>query len=187
MTARGMPATVNGYDSYEVTSALQKSIRRGKEEDAMQWALELCHSSKAHFTHLLNRLRTIALEDIGLADKAAVSFALVAADAISNRYQKPPWRIGVANIVLALCRADKTREADHFVAVMQAQWDDGGPGKVPDYALDGHTKAGRKKGRGATFFVEEASKTNRRERSEYHERWVQLMKSKEGGDASTLF
>jgi len=33
--------TERGYDIYELLSALQKDVRRGKEEQAMHWAVEV--------------------------------------------------------------------------------------------------------------------------------------------------
>ena len=36
--------TMKGYDMFEVISAFQKSIRRGLEDDAMFWGVELYNS-----------------------------------------------------------------------------------------------------------------------------------------------
>ena len=64
--AREFPwPTVGGYDLYEVLSALQKSIRRGMEEDALFWGTELYLSDYAD--HAWNRLLVISSEDVGLA------------------------------------------------------------------------------------------------------------------------
>lgn len=53
--------TKNGYRFGEVLSALQKDIRRGKEEEALFWALELCPEFE---DHLWSRLVIIAYEDV---------------------------------------------------------------------------------------------------------------------------
>jgi len=53
--------TAGGYDYYEVASALQKSIRRGLEDDALFWATELYISDYA--AHAWKRLLVIASED----------------------------------------------------------------------------------------------------------------------------
>jgi replication-associated recombination protein RarA len=57
--------TAGGYPFYEVASALQKEIRRGREEEAMYWALELAGQ---YDDFLWRRLAIIASEDIGPAD-----------------------------------------------------------------------------------------------------------------------
>jgi len=59
--------TARGYDFFEVASALQKEIRRGNEEAALYWALEL--GSKFD-DFLWSRLSIIASEDIGPADNS---------------------------------------------------------------------------------------------------------------------
>ena len=64
--------TNGGFNGYEVTSALQKCIRRGLERDAMFWATELWAScDKTGREYIWHRLRVIASEDVGLADNNA--------------------------------------------------------------------------------------------------------------------
>jgi replication-associated recombination protein RarA len=58
------PLTRKGYYLDEVTSALQKEIRRCKEYEAVYWALEL---ESFNYKALWNRLKVIASEDVGLA------------------------------------------------------------------------------------------------------------------------
>ena len=62
--------THGGYLAGEVTSALQKSIRRGDERGAVFWASELDLSGYGKY--VWKRLKIIASEDIG---PAAVFFA----------------------------------------------------------------------------------------------------------------
>jgi len=57
--------TKHGYDHYELLSALQKSIRRGMEYEAVHFAVEL---EEFNPTMLWNRLRVIACEDVGPAN-----------------------------------------------------------------------------------------------------------------------
>lgn len=153
MTFR-VPNTPGGYGSYEVTSALQKAVRRGQEEEALYWALELIAVAKAI---CLKRLRVIALEDIGLADPTAVAHALSAIDLCATWHQKDGgsgWRIALANAVLVLCRAEKSRLADNFQRAVRARKDEGWHPDIPDEALDKHTKRGKAMGRGFAHFVE---------------------------------
>ncbi len=58
-------------------------------------------------------------------------------------------RLVLANTVLYLCRAKKSREADHFQCVVNQRRDQQGwriP--IPDYAKDKHTAEGKALGRG---------------------------------------
>ena len=58
--------TVGGYDFYEVLSAMQKTLRRGLEKEALFWATELSLSNYA--PHAWTRFLIIASEDVGMAD-----------------------------------------------------------------------------------------------------------------------
>ena len=58
--------TKNEYELDEVVSVLQKSIRRGLEEESLYWALELSESGYGQY--LWRRLCVIASEDIGLVE-----------------------------------------------------------------------------------------------------------------------
>src|SRR5207249_2071115 len=63
--------TIGGYNGYQVTSALQKCIRRGLEKDALFWATELWAScNKDGREYIWHRLRVISSEDVGLADNS---------------------------------------------------------------------------------------------------------------------
>ena len=42
-----IPATVHGLPAMACVSAMQKAIRRGLEKEAMEFAVELMHTSKA--------------------------------------------------------------------------------------------------------------------------------------------
>jgi hypothetical protein len=58
-----------------------------------------------------------------------------------------------------MCRAAKSREGDHFaIAVGLASEVEGFVPTVPDWALDGHTVAGKRMGRGLAFFREHSAK-----------------------------
>lgn len=152
-----MQKTKNGYNAMECVSALQKCIRRADERRAMLFALELAHTSKAYFTMMLNRLRIIAHEDIGLANPAAVQFVLTSCNTLADFYEKGGWRIMIGNCVRILCRSPKSREGDHFVWVSLDEWNANGPGEIPDVALDQHTARGKQMGRGIEHFLTEGT------------------------------
>jgi len=157
------------YNDDEVKSTIQKDIRRGEEESAMFFALELAHESKSSFSWLRNRLKIIAYEDIGLANPDVVLEVSKAVDDMDFLYQNnnEEWEMSLAYIILLLCRSKKSRITDHFKVYVKRLWeDDSGRVKVdiPDYALDWHTTKGSELGRvkhttkGADHFIEEGEK-----------------------------
>lgn len=145
--------TKGSYHLSEAISALQKEIRRGKEEAAMFWALELENSFPQYLWH---RLEVIVNEDIG----PAAPDVIVLVHALKQQYIDMVARAGQAsellclsNAILAMCRSEKSRLADNFLTVvLQERAQKGLKLEVPDYALDKHTLAGKRKGRGWEFF-----------------------------------
>ena len=66
--------TRNGLNGDEVISALQKSIRRGKERDACEFAYEMYITSPQFEEKLWRRLLAISVEDIGMGNTNAPIF-----------------------------------------------------------------------------------------------------------------
>lgn len=157
----------------EVKSALQKEIRRGNEEEAMYWALELACEydkkenplGKSSWTWLCNRLKIIAYEDIGIADSEKVLKVSKAVDDMGFLRDKNnrEWEMVLAHIILLLCRSKKNRINDHFKVSMKQKWNNEKK-EIPDYAVDMHTTRGNKNGRkkhtqkGLEHFIEEGEK-----------------------------
>jgi len=150
--------TKNGYQMFELLSALQKEIRRGKEEEAMYWALELIEGG--FWAHCFNRLLVIAHEDIGLGDQQAFLVATSAIRQAREWYEqdKKHYILALANAILIMCRARKSREADNFQAVIRGKRMSGLKLEIPDYALDGHTYRGKGLGRGLEYFLDEGTR-----------------------------
>lgn len=149
--------TRKNYDFFECSSAFQKSIRRGVERDAIFFGTELAGSGYAQY--LWKRMLIISSEDIGLANPNIVT-------QIQSLYQN--WQviaaknheeaiIPIINAILLLARSPKSRLVDN--AKMFALKSDYRPA-VPDYALDTHTRRGKKMGRSLQFFLDEGSKLN---------------------------
>lgn len=143
----------HGYPLSEAISALQKEIRRGNEEAAMYWALEL---ENGYPQYLWHRLEVIVNEDIG----PAAPNVIVLVHTLKQQYMDMIARAGqssellcLGNAILAMCRAEKSRLADNFMTVVQQERAQKGLKlEVPDYALDKHTLKGKQKGRGWDFF-----------------------------------
>ncbi len=153
----GSPLTPRGYHLDEVISALQKEIRRGKEYEAVYWAVELeSFNAKA----LWNRLRVIASEDVGVAEPHAtlIVSALESAYWYAKEKKKDESKLFFVNAVLILARAPKCRVADDLTIALYGNMERGERLEMPDYAVDKHTFRGRKMGRRMKHFVEEGSK-----------------------------
>jgi replication-associated recombination protein RarA len=149
------PQTKRGYDLYELASALQKDIRRGKEYEAVFWAAELESINK---TWLWDRLRVIASEDIGIAGSALP----VLIETLRKQYfetEDDERRLFLVHAVIALAKCKKSRMVDDLLNVVygEIQFEDNRL-KIPDYAIDKHTRRGKEVGRGWDHFFAEGSK-----------------------------
>lgn len=151
--------TTNGYTFFEVSSAFQKSIRRGLEEEALYWGAELDKSGYGEY--LWKRMRIIVSEDIGLAEPTlpAVIYSLYQMW-VGLRKKKDeknfPERLYVVHAIILLARAKKSRIVDHAtITYYKGEF----PRRdIPDYALDKHTMRGRRMGRGFEHFFSEGMK-----------------------------
>ena len=143
------------YDFFEVSSAFQKSIRRGVEKNALFFGTELAGSGYAQY--LWKRMMIISSEDIGLANpNCAVQIqALYQNWLVISAKNHEEAIIPIVNAILLLCRSEKSRIVDN--AKMFCLKSDYNP-KIPDYALDVHTRRGKMMGRSYQFFLDEGRK-----------------------------
>jgi replication-associated recombination protein RarA len=169
-SARYEARTKHGYPLDEVTSALQKCIRRAQVDEAMYWAVEMNESGFGAYAW--RRLIVICSEDVGPADHMAsvVIHALhenskVLREAVrsGSRAQSDYWKAlwpyeALLQAVTYLARAPKSREMCDAYPTIKMRQDKGDLLPIPDYALDTHTKRGRSMGRGMEHFRTEASK-----------------------------
>jgi len=157
MTQKFQILTRKNYDFFECSSAFQKSVRRGIEKDALFFGTELAGSGYAEY--LWKRIMVIASEDIGLADNNVA----VQVQAIYQNWKIIAAKkhnegiIPITHAILLLVRSEKSRVVDN--AKMFALKSDYRP-DVPDYALDTHTRRGKRMGRKLQFFLDEGSKLN---------------------------
>ena len=158
-----IPPTHNGLPSMACVSAMQKYIRRGEEKAAMQFAVELIHTSKAFCTMVTNRLEIVSHEDIDIiAAPHVVPFVRAACEQARSWYD--PKKLGksrmpIGNAIRMLARAPKCRQGDHFQASIGLAnlLEDFIP-EIPDFAYDQHTTKGKRLGRGLDFFREHSTK-----------------------------
>lgn len=144
------PKTINGYPLDEVRSALQKSIRRGKEWEAYYWSYELYESGM--WAYLTRTLVTIAGEDIGLANPQLMPLCMNSylywmnikqyRDKQKQRYA-PHWNeLGL--LIVLLVRSQKNRYVDLITGLIDKKRKDGWRLKVDEISLDQHTRRGKK-------------------------------------------
>ncbi len=72
--------TRDGFCYQECRSALQKAIRRGRPDEAVQWAYQMYYTplqTTSAKTNLINRLLVTALEDIGPANPWAIIAVII--------------------------------------------------------------------------------------------------------------
>jgi hypothetical protein len=135
------------------------------EREAMQFAVELMHSSKNFHTMTCKRLEVISHEDIDTqVNPMIVPFVATAVEQAMKWYDSDVTKLGksrmcVGNAIRLMARAKKSREGDHFAAAIgwAAILENFVP-VVPDWALDQHTTEGRRMGRGLEFFREVSTK-----------------------------
>jgi replication-associated recombination protein RarA len=150
---------IGGYDFGEVASALQKSVRRGLEGDALFWATELDISGYGEY--VWKRLRIITSEDVGLAETNMPAVIGALYDNWKELRKKKdvkhgPERLFLVHAVLLLCRARKSRIVDNALIIYYEAKRESK--EIPDYARDKHTLAGKRLGRGWTHFFEEGTR-----------------------------
>ncbi len=165
--------TKGGYEFDEVASALQKSIRRGMEYDALYWAFELFESG--YWKYVFRRLTVIAMEDVGWSNPMAVTQMLLVNDLVQQSKTPVEGHL-LAYVVIGLVRSVKSREADeayNFVHEMRKQERK----DIPDYAIDKHTKQGKARGRDLRFFWENGALLDRERPSKYKEDLYKLLRS----------
>jgi len=165
--------TIRGYDFYEVSSSLQKAIRRNDAAIAGYMALELWHSNFS--AYLWKKLFTISAEDChGIITKEI--------EALYNGYMfinegkkvsEHKGRIFISKAVILLCQSLKSRDADHLQNLIYDKKEDPEFNQqlesyfdivrkenipIPDYAYDCHTYKGKKMGKTKEDFFREEFK-----------------------------
>lgn len=171
--------TKNDFDFFEVSSAYQKTIRRG-HMNALHWAYELYISGYAEY--FWKRTHIIAMEDVGLADPDAITRIVSLKQAYDYLHKKkdPHERLCIFQAVMYLVRAKKSRLIDWTkmkVVNRHKLVCEGGidpvtktaqpPLEIPNYALDCHTRRGKQAGKTVMDFFTEGSKLNNHEELPY--------------------
>ncbi len=148
--------TTHGYNLYDISSLLQKAIRRADVFHAAFAAKEMHPKFRKY---LWKRLLTVSAEDCyGIMTKEIL--ALQQADDFVNGSKSANW-IFIAKAVTLLCMARKNRDADYVACVFMCpdhtltpeeikEYDFGqlpDYTDIPEYVYDCHTKKGKAMGK----------------------------------------
>ncbi|MGL5956024.1 MAG: hypothetical protein ACRC0X_05410 [Brevinema sp.] len=183
--------TRNGLRGDEVISALQKSIRRGMEKEACQFAYEMYITSPQMEEKLWRRLLTISVEDIGMGDPQA-SMLVHSLGKIRKNFSygdgdRPLYFI---HAIRYLCACEKDRSSDLLKNIVIKNAAMGFVPEIPDFAIDKHTVRGAEMGRDSFHFLNEASKVipQKEVQNTYQEEYAEILKTYDPSDtvASTF-
>lgn len=170
--------TRNGYQGDEVISSLQKSIRRGLEEQACMFAYEMYVSSPEMEEKLWRRLLSIAVEDVGMGNPMAA----IMINNLDEMRQKFTYADGdrpmfFIHAIRYLCESKKDRSSDLLKNICIKSFAMGKFPEVPDYALDKHTQRGLAMGRDSFHFLNEGSRVENQAEinNNYKERYAEIL------------
>ena len=156
--ANQMPPTQRGYNFGEVSSSMQKAIRRSNEHDALYWGLELEESGYGGY--VWKRLHIITSEDIGLAEPHLATTMRALSqnweDLKKKKEKGRPEKLYIVHGLMLAARAKKSRAVDNAKIFFYNQ-ELVTPLEIPDEALDQHTLRGYKMGRRLQHFADEGS------------------------------
>jgi replication-associated recombination protein RarA len=134
-----------GYKLDEVTSALQKEIRRGDQEAAVYWAL-LLNGTAPYYAW--KRVLVAAAEDVGLGDPDVVHKVCALAQAWTIA-KAQAWYVSPHHLTMAvvlLCRARKSTAIEDLQTYTLELIKRGTKREMAAYSRDAHTEAGRAAG-----------------------------------------
>lgn len=151
--------THNNLAGDEVISSLQKSIRRGNERAACEFAYEMYITSPQFEEKLWRRLLAISVEDIGMGNPdAAIMVNNLNQMRQAFQYNESDRAMFFFHAIRYLCTSEKDRSSDLLKNIVIKNFAMGYVPEIPDIALDKHTTRGMEMGRGSEHFLHEASK-----------------------------
>lgn len=171
--------TRNRLNGDEVISALQKSIRRGKERDACEFAYEMYITSPQFEEKLWRRLLAISVEDIGMGNTNAPIFIHSLNQMRKEfQYNEADRAMFFVHAIRYLCQSEKDRSSDLLKNIVIKNFAMGYVPEIPDIAFDKHTTRGKKMGRGSEHFLNEASIVipQKKVDNHYKEEYAELLK-----------
>lgn len=141
------PKLIGNYEWDEVSSALNKMIRRNREYEACFFGYVIHQSG--YGLYIWRRLALISAEDIGNASP----MTQILVDALASNWErmhkqsKEPTLAKLALVfqaIQAMCQAKKTREIDDLRNLIAQQYEQLGKRlEIEEVCLDSHTHRGR--------------------------------------------
>ncbi len=143
---------VGGVPLDEVSSAVQKHIRRGHEFEAAYWIRHLVVHGFGRYA--IKKLSIVAAEDVGLGDPQAVILANALLDmAVRVTGKANPTgedlravELHLVGVAVVLARARHSRLLAEITCLVGFHAKHGPRPEIPAYALDVHTRRGRSAG-----------------------------------------
>ncbi|MEX1050496.1 MAG: recombination factor protein RarA, partial [Gemmatimonadales bacterium] len=109
----------SGEEHFNLISALHKSVRGSDPDAALYWLARMLEAGESPL-YLARRMVRMAVEDIGLADPAALTVALAGKDAW-DFLGSPEGDLALAQVAVYLAKAPKSRAVDSaFAAAREA-------------------------------------------------------------------
>lgn len=161
------PKTQNGYDLFEVLSAIQKAIRRGDTDIAVYFTMELWPK----YSNLAwKRLHIISAEDVAgciTQEVRALHEAYLFINKGKSAMDDRSGRLFLAKAAILLSVWNKSRDCDHAIVYLfdrkyvsddtvkeyLAKLEEGEKLPIPEYAYDCHTFKGKRAGKNVEDFL----------------------------------
>ena len=121
----------------------------------------------------------MASEDIGMAEPSFPAVIMALKESydflLSQKDKHRPERLPFVHAIIKLANARKSRYIDLCISVYENEHrKNAGKHKIPDYALDMHTRRGKMKGRGLDHFYEVGAKINNQNKMPNEEEFEKL-------------
>jgi putative ATPase len=134
---------------YNLISALHKSLRGSDADAALYWLARMLDGGEDPI-YVLRRLTRFAVEDIGLADPAALPQAIAAWEAY-DRMGSPEGDLAVAQLVLYLATAPKSNAGYRAFGTAQRAAKETGSLMPPKHILNAPTRLMKQLGYGKGY------------------------------------
>jgi putative ATPase len=136
-------------DHYDVISAFIKSMRGSDPDAAVYWLARMLEAGEdARF--IVRRMVIFASEDVGLADPQSLLVAVAAAHALEH-VGLPEAQLNLAQAVIHLATAPKSKRAALAIWNSRAEVRDGAVGEVPAHLRDAHYQGAASLGHGSGY------------------------------------
>ena len=134
----------DGDGHYDIASAFIKSMRGSDVDAALHWLARMIVAGEDP-RFIARRIMIFASEDIGMADPAALTVAVAAAEAV-QMVGLPEGRLMLAQAVVHMATAPKSNAVIKAIDAAISDVRDGLTGPVPAALRDGHYGGARKLG-----------------------------------------